>query len=78
MRCLGSPTKRKRPDWQHNGIGTLLTEKLIEFVKDYDVKTPYSVDPADNMHMRQLADEIGMSARRDPEDARQVIYSLTL
>ena len=28
--------------------------------------------------MRQLADELGMQVARDPEDARQVIYSLEL
>ena len=65
-------------DWQHQGIGTSLTEKLIAFAKDHGVKTLYSLDLAENMAMRQLAKEIGMSARRDPEDARQVIYSLTL
>lgn len=65
-------------DWQYKGIGTLLTEKLVEFAKGHGVKCLYSIDLADNRSMRQLADEIGMSARRDPEDARQVIYSLTL
>jgi RimJ/RimL family protein N-acetyltransferase len=65
-------------DWQHQGIGTSLTEKLIAFARDHGVKTLYSVDLADNTAMRQLAKEIGMSSRRDPEDARQVIYSLTL
>jgi hypothetical protein len=38
----------------------------------------YSVDLADNSAMRELARELGMSASRDPEDAHQVIYSLTL
>ena len=65
-------------DWQHQGIGTMLTEKLIEFARDHGVKKLYSVDLADNTSMRQLAKEIGMSARRDPEDAHQVIYSLSL
>jgi N-acetylglutamate synthase-like GNAT family acetyltransferase len=65
-------------DWQHRGIGTMLTEKLIEFARDHGVKKLYSVDLADNTSMRQLAKEIGMSARRDPEDAHQVIYSLSL
>jgi GNAT superfamily N-acetyltransferase len=65
-------------DWQHQGIGTLLTEKLVAFAKDHGVKKLYSVDLADNTSMRRLADDIGMTARRDPEDARQVIYSLTL
>ncbi len=65
-------------DWQHQGIGMLLTEKLIAFARDHGVKRLYSVDLADNTSMRQLAKEIGMSARRDSEDAHQVIYSLTL
>jgi GNAT superfamily N-acetyltransferase len=65
-------------DWQHRGIGTMLTEKLIEFARDHGVKKLYSVDLADNTSMRQLAKEFGMSARRDPEDAHQVIYSLSL
>lgn len=65
-------------DWQHHRIGTLLTEKLIEFARDHGVNTLYSVDFADNKSMRQLAKEIGMSSRRDPGDAHQVIYSLKL
>ncbi len=65
-------------DWQQQGIGTSLTKKLIEFAKGHGVKTLYSLDLAENTAMRELAKEIGMSARRDPEDARQVIYSLTL
>lgn len=65
-------------DWQHQGIGTSLTNKLIEFARDHGVKKLYSVDFADNTSMRQLADEIGMSIHQDPEDTHQVIYSLTL
>ena len=65
-------------DWQHQGVGTLLTKKLIEFAKDHGVKRLYSVDLADNAPMRQFADKIGMSVRHDPENAHQVIYSLTL
>ena len=65
-------------DWQHLGIGTLLTEKLIEYARDHGVNKLYSVDLADNTSMRQLADEIGMSARKDPEDSHQVIYSLAI
>jgi hypothetical protein len=33
---------------------------------------------ADNIAMRDLASEVGMNVRRDPGDANQVIYSLTL
>lgn len=65
-------------EWQHLGIGTLLTEKLIEYARDHGVNTLYSVDLADNTSMHQLADEIGMSVRQDPEDSHQVIYSLAI
>lgn len=65
-------------EWQHIGIGTLLAQKLIDHAKDHGVKNIYSVDLADNIHMRQLAEDLGMSSRRDPEDAHQVIYSLAL
>jgi GNAT superfamily N-acetyltransferase len=71
-------TDMEADEWQHKGIGTLLTEKLVEFAKGHGVKCLYSVDLADNTSMRQLAEEIGMNERRDPDDARQVIYSLTL
>lgn len=65
-------------EWQHLGIGTLLTQKLIEYARDHGVNKLYSVDLADNTSMRQLADEIGMSAHHDPEDSHQVIYSLAI
>lgn len=65
-------------DWQHQGIGTLLTEKLVEFAKAHDIKRLYSVELADNTAMRNLARHMGMSSQHDPEDAHQVIYSLSL
>lgn len=64
--------------WQHKGLGTLLMRKLIEFAKQHQIKRLYSIELADNTHMRQLAHDLGMQAKRDPEDAHQVIYSLTL
>jgi len=64
--------------WQNKGIGTFLARKLIEFARDHGVKNIYSVDLADNIHMRQLANELDMRSRRDPEDSRQVIYELEL
>lgn len=65
-------------DWLHKGVGALLTKKLIEFAQDHGVKRLYSIELADHTEMRELASEIGMSAQRDPDDARQVIYSLSL
>ncbi len=65
-------------DWQKQGIDTLLAEKLIDFAKSHGIKELYSVDLADNTAMRQLADDLGMNIRRDPDDIHQVIYSLSL
>jgi L-amino acid N-acyltransferase YncA len=65
-------------EWQHKGLGQLLAKQLIGYAKSHGVKQLYSVDLADNSGMRKLASELGMSVRRDPEDAHQVIYSLTL
>ena len=64
--------------WQHKGLGLILVQQLIDFAKEHGVKSLYSVDLNDNIHMKQLADDLGMSSRRDPEDAHQVIYSLAL
>jgi GNAT superfamily N-acetyltransferase len=64
--------------WQHKGLGQLLVRRLIAYAKTHGVKRLYSVDLADNTAMRELANELGMSVKRDPDDANQVIYSLTL
>jgi hypothetical protein len=53
-------------------------EHLISSARKYGVRQLYSEDLADDCSMRELAQEIGMSVRRDPGDARQVIYSLSL
>jgi GNAT superfamily N-acetyltransferase len=64
--------------WQRKGLGQLLMQRLITYAKSHGVKQLYSVDLADNIAMRELARELGMSVRPDPDDAHQVIYSLTL
>lgn len=65
-------------DWQKQGIGTMLAKHLIEFAKGHGVHKLYSVDMADNIAMHELARDLGMTARRDPTAASQVIYSLSL
>lgn len=64
--------------WQLKGLGTLLMRHLIEFAKQHHVKRLYSIDFTNNTRMKQLASDLGMQAKRDPDDARQVIYSLQL
>ena len=62
--------------WQHKGLDRLLLKQLITYAKAHGIKQLYSVELADNSAMRELASEFGMSVRRDPDDACQVIYSL--
>jgi GNAT superfamily N-acetyltransferase len=64
--------------WQHKGLGQLLVKRLITYAKTHGVKQLYSVELADNVAMQKLAGDLGMSAKRDPDDTNQVIYSLAL
>jgi GNAT superfamily N-acetyltransferase len=65
-------------EWQHKGVAEPLMAQLIEYAKGHGVEELYSVELAENYAMQQLAQRIGMSAARDPEDAGQIIYSLAL
>jgi GNAT superfamily N-acetyltransferase len=65
-------------EWQHKGLGRLLAQRLIEYARSHGVTQLYSVDLADNSAMRSLANELGMSVRRNTDEPNQVIYSLTL
>lgn len=64
--------------WQHQGLGTLLMEHLIEVARSRGVRTMMSMDLADNVAMRELARDLGFHARSDPEDRHQVIFELKL
>src|SRR5690554_4646491 len=64
--------------WQHKGLATLLLKRLIEHARARGVKRLYSVDSATNHRMRRLARHLGFSERPDPDDVRQVIYSMSL
>jgi GNAT superfamily N-acetyltransferase len=65
-------------DWQRKGLGTTLMKQLIRSARDNGVKHLYSIDFADNAAMRALADDLEMSASRDPNNPQQIIYSLEL
>jgi N-acetylglutamate synthase-like GNAT family acetyltransferase len=65
-------------DWQDKGLGLLLAKQLIASAKESGVKKIYSIELYGNAAMRELSAELGMNAVQDPQDARQVIYSLTL
>jgi RimJ/RimL family protein N-acetyltransferase len=63
-------------DWQHRGLGKLLLRRLIDHARAHGVRRLYSMDAAANEPMRRLAREVGFREQPDPDDIRQVIYSL--
>jgi len=65
-------------DWQHKGLGKLMLTHLIDYARTHGVKRLYSMDSASNDRMRKLARHIGFAEQPDPQDIRQVIFSLDL
>jgi GNAT superfamily N-acetyltransferase len=65
-------------DWRLRGLGTALVRRLIEVARQRGIAELVSVDPADNHPMHKFADSLGFGRTRDPEDATQVIHSLSL
>jgi acetyltransferase len=65
-------------DWQRKGLGKLLMMQLIQSARGNGVSRLYSIALWDNDAMRALAKGLGMSARRDPTNPQQMIYSLNL
>lgn len=65
-------------DWRQRGLGSQLVNQLIEFARGQGVKRLYAIDCADNLPMRELAQDLGMTAQYDKEDTDQIIYSLRL
>lgn len=62
-------------DWQHQGLGRLLLDRLIDYARERGVRRLYSMDAVDNDAMRNLARDMGFTEHPDPDDIRQVIYS---
>jgi RimJ/RimL family protein N-acetyltransferase len=65
-------------DWQHHGLGKLLLHRLIDYARAHGVQRLYSMDSIYNDRMRKLARQLGFAEHADPQDPRQVIFSLML
>jgi hypothetical protein len=51
---------------------------LIDFARSRGKKVMYSMDLSDNTQMHQLANDLSMTTKHDPDDASMVRYELTL
>ncbi|HET6433068.1 GNAT family N-acetyltransferase [Dyella sp.] len=65
-------------DWRHRGLGVLLMQHLIHLARRNGFKQMFSIDAAENEPMHELAHHLGFERRLDPDDAAQVIHTLTL
>jgi GNAT superfamily N-acetyltransferase len=65
-------------DWQHQGLGKQLLNRLIGYAHARGVLRLYSMDSATNEPMRRLARDMGFAEQRDPSDPHQVIYARAL
>lgn len=64
--------------WQRKGLGNRLMQHLIDAARKNGFDYMMSIDSATNSHMRRLAENLGFESHRDPSDATQVLYRLTL
>jgi RimJ/RimL family protein N-acetyltransferase len=62
-------------DWQHQGLGKQLLDRLIGYARERGVPRLYSMDAVNNEAMRRLARDMGFTEQVDPDDVHQVIYS---
>ncbi|GAB2679253.1 GNAT family N-acetyltransferase [Aliiglaciecola sp. 3_MG-2023] len=64
-------------DYQNLGIGTELFNHLYVHARANCIKKLYSIDLRSNRKMHKFAHSVGMQMDVDPEDANQVIYSIS-
>jgi GNAT superfamily N-acetyltransferase len=67
-----------RDDWQHKGLGTLLTKHVIEAARQRGLNALYSVDASENGPMNGFAKTLGFWSDVNPQDATEVIHTLQL
>lgn len=65
-------------NWRHRGLAVLLMRHLIDVAREHGFRQMFSIDVADNEAMHELAGYLGFKRTIDPDDACQVIHTLTL
>ena len=67
-----------RDDWQHRGLGRLLTKHVIEAARQRGLKALFSVDASENRPMHEFAKSLGFVSDINPQDSTEVIHTLQL
>jgi GNAT superfamily N-acetyltransferase len=64
--------------WRNKGLGTLLMQRLIEAARARGIEAMHSSAACDNDVMNRFALHLKLRHRRDPDDDRQILYSIDL
>jgi GNAT superfamily N-acetyltransferase len=67
-----------RDDWQHKGLGTLLTKLVIKTARQRGILAIFSIDASENQPMKEFAKHLGFARDMNPQDATEVIHTLRL
>ena len=67
-----------RDDWQHKGLGTLLTKHVIEAARQRGLNARYSVDASENGPMNGFAKNTRIFERHKSAGLTEVIHTLRL
>ena len=65
-------------DWQDKGLDEILLRHLIDYAREREIESLYTIELASNTNMRVLAQKLGFDSQSDPDDCRQVIHRLML
>ena len=65
-------------EWQHKGLGKLLMRHLIEVARQRGIKRMVSIDMAENVAMRNLAESLGFERKIEDDYPDEVIHTLDL
>jgi len=65
-------------DWQHQGLGRVLLQHLIDTARNRGCDSIYSIEAADNRRVNSFARAMGFECTADPHDYTLLTYTLDL
>jgi N-acetylglutamate synthase-like GNAT family acetyltransferase len=65
-------------DWLRRGLGTALTNCIIEAARARALHTLFSIDSSDNLAMQNFAAHFGFEHAPNPDDSTEVVHTLRL
>ncbi|WP_193162097.1 GNAT family N-acetyltransferase [Microbulbifer hainanensis] len=65
-------------DWQHEGLGRIMLQQLIDVARARGIEIMYSIESADNIKVKKFAHAMGFVCKADPRDYTLLTYTLDL